>query len=93
MQQLRNALATCVAFAAFAGPFACGTVNAADDKKPNIVVIMGDDIGMVEHRRLSPGHDGRQDAEPRQARQGGHAVHRLLRRGELHGGPREFHHR
>ncbi len=24
--------------------------------KPNIVVIMGDDVGWFEHRRLSPGH-------------------------------------
>ena len=47
----------------------------------------------LEHRRLPPRHDGRADAEPRQARQGGHAVHRLLRRGELHGGPRGVHHR
>ena len=41
----------------------------------------------VEHRRLSPRHDGRADAEHRQARRRRHAVHRLLRRGELHGGP------
>ena len=47
----------------------------------------------VEHRRLPPRHDGRADAEPRQAGQGRHAVHRLLRRGELHGGSRELHHR
>ena len=47
----------------------------------------------LEHRRLPPRHDGRPDAEPRQARRRGHAVHRLLRRGELHGGPRQLHHR
>ena len=47
----------------------------------------------VEHRRLPPRHDGGPDAEPRQARRRGHAVHRLLRRGELHGGPRQLHHR
>ena len=62
----------------------------AEGNKPNIVVIMGDDIGMwnigAYHRGLMAG----QDAEPRQARQGGHVVHRLLRRGELHGGPRKF---
>ena len=65
----------------------------AQDKKPNIVFIMGDDIGMwnigAYHRGMMAGRD----AEPRQARQGRHAVHRLLRRGELHGGSRELHHR
>ena len=67
----------------------CG--QAAD--KPNIVFIMGDDIGMwnigAYHRGMMAG----QDAEPRQAGQGRHVVHRLLRRGELHGGSRELHHR
>ena len=33
-----------------------------EGKQPNIVVIMGDDIGYLEHRRLPPGNDGRQDA-------------------------------
>ena len=61
--------------------------------KPNIVVIMGDDIGIwnigAYHRGMMAG----QDAEPRQDRQRRHAVHRLLRRGELHGRPRQLHHR
>ena len=47
----------------------------------------------LEHRRLPSRHDGRPHAEPRQDRRRGHAVHRLLRRGELHGGPRQLHHR
>ena len=47
----------------------------------------------LEHRRLSPRHDGGPDAEPRPDRRRGDAVHRLLRRGELHGRPRELHHR
>ena len=47
----------------------------------------------LEHRRLPPRHDGGPHAEPRQDRRRGHAVHRLLRRGELHGGTRELHHR
>ena len=65
----------------------------AQDKKPNILVIMGDDVGLVQHRRLSPGNHVGQDAEPRQACRPGHEVHRLLRRGKLHGGARQFHHR
>ena len=48
---------------------------------------------LVQHRRLPPGHDVGPNAEPRPARRRGHAVHRLLRRGELHGGPRQLHHR
>ena len=47
----------------------------------------------LEHRCLSPGNDGRPDAEPRPAGLPGDAVHRLLRRGELHGRPRQLHHR
>ena len=49
--------------------------------------------GLVQHRRLSPRHHVRQDAQPRQAGQRRHDVHRLLRRGQLHGGPGELHHR
>ena len=48
---------------------------------------------LVQHRRLPPRHHVRQDAEPRQAGRRGHAVHRLLRRGELHGGSGQLHHR
>ena len=48
---------------------------------------------LVQHRRLPPGHHGGPDAEPRPAGRRGHAVHRLLRRGELHGGPGQLHHR
>ena len=48
---------------------------------------------LVQRRRLPPGHDVRQDAKPRQAGLAGHAVHRLLRRSQLHGGPGRLHHR
>ena len=48
---------------------------------------------LVEHRRLQPGHHGRADAAPRPDGQRGHALHRLLRRGELHRRPRQLHHR
>jgi hypothetical protein len=42
------------------------------------------------HRRLQLRYDGRPDAEPRQARQGRFAVHRLLCRGELYGARANF---
>ena len=66
-------------------------VSAQDDekpksgKKPNIVVIMGDDVGWFNIGAYHRGMMAGQDAEPRPARVAGHAVHRLLRRGELHG--------
>ena len=41
---------------------------------------------LVQHRRLQHGDDGRKDAEPRPDRERGDGLHRLLRRGQLHGG-------
>jgi len=60
--------------------------------KANIVVIMGDDIGMW-NMRLPSWCDGRQDAEPRQDRQRGACCSRTTMPGKLHGGSRELHHR
>ena len=65
----------------------------AADKKPNIVIIWGDDIGQTQHQRLLEGPDGLPDAQHRSGRQGRHALHRLLRRAELHGRARGVHHR
>ena len=48
---------------------------------------------LVQHWRLSPRDDVRQDAKPRQARLAGRAVHGLLRRSQLHRGPGRLHHR
>ena len=65
----------------------------AQERKPNIVVIMGDDVGVwnigAYHRGMMAGTD----AEPRPAGLPGDAVHRLLRRGELHGRACQLHHR
>ena len=47
---------------------------------------------LLEHQRLQPGHDGLQDAEHRPHRQGRRAVHRLVRRAELHRRPLRVHH-
>ena len=61
--------------------------------KPNIVFIMGDDIGWFNigayHRGMMAGRTPNLDRLAAE----GHAVHRLLRRGELHRRPRELHHR
>ena len=65
----------------------------AQEKKPNIVVIMGDDIGMwnigAYHRGMMAGKTPNLD----KLAERGHAVHGLLRRGELHGRSRQLHHR
>ena len=66
---------------------------AATGKKPNILFIMGDDVGWFNigayHQGIMSGKTPNLD----QTRPRRHEVHRLLRRGKLHGGPGEFHHR
>ena len=52
--------------------FIAGPVLAAD--KPNILIIWGDDIGTSTSAHTT-GHDGLQDAEHRQYREGRRAVH------------------
>ena len=62
----------------------------ATARTPNIVVIMGDDIGWFNvgyHQGIMSA-----DAKPRQVCERGHALHRLCR-GQLHGGLRQLHHR
>ena len=49
----------------------------AEQKKPNILVIWGDDIGITNLELLQRWHDGLSDAEHRPHRQGGHAIHGL----------------
>ena len=62
-------------------------------QRPNIVFIMGDDIGWFNigayHQGIMAGRTPNLDKLASR----GHALHRLLRRGELHGGTRELHHR
>ncbi len=62
------AVALCVAFIVTAA-------QAADDKKPNIMFIMGDDIGRWDIGVYNHGIMAGQ-TQPRQACQGRHAVHR-----------------
>src|SRR5262249_20962472 len=68
-----------------------GVALAQATKKPNILIIWGDDIGQ-SNLSVYQGPDGLPDAEHRSDRHRGLAVHRLLRRAELHGGPRGLHH-
>ena len=62
-------------------------------QKPNIVVIMGDDIGWwnigAYHRGMMAGRTPNLDKLAAE----GMMLHRLLRRGELHGRARQLHHR
>ena len=66
---------------------------ALAQKKPNILVIFGDDIGQTNISAYTHRRGGLQDAEHRPHRQGRHDVHGLLRREQLHGGPLVLHHR
>ena len=63
------------------------------DLKPNIIVIMGDDIGMwnigAYHRGIMAGRTPNLDKLAKE----GMLLHRLLRRSELHGRSRKLHHR
>ena len=94
----RRALLPTVAFA-LAGSLAAASprrqrrsTSPAGEPRPNILVIMADDVGLLERRRLQPRHDGA-DAEHRPHRPRGHALHRPLRPADLHAGPRRLHHR
>ena len=82
MQRIKIVLATCLTISSL---LVCGAATAADAKKPNILFIMGDDIGWMQpscyHRGLMVGRN----AQHRPHRQGRRHVHALLRRVELHG--------
>ena len=62
-------------------------------QKPNILFIMGDDIGLYAAEHLPPRPDGRRDAQHRSHRQRRCDLHALLRRAELHGRAYGLHHR
>ena len=69
---------------------AWGAGPAARQPKPNIIMIMGDDIGWANIGAYNQGiMSGRRRTRPAG---GGGALHRLLRRGQLHGRPGELHH-
>lgn len=65
---------------------------AQQQQKPNIIMIMGDDIGIwnigAYHHGLMAGRTPNID----QLATDGHVVHRLLRRGELHGRASKLYH-
>ncbi len=59
MSRVKSLFAACVALAATGGMVVCSAASAADAKKPNILFIMGDDIGWMQpscyHRGLMVG--------------------------------------
>ena len=59
-------------------------IAQAPAKKPNILFIMGDDIGWMQPSIYHRGPDGRRDAQHRPHRQRRRDLHALLRRAELH---------
>ena len=78
---LSHGLSLLTATAALIG--AAGPLQA-QEKKPNILVIMGDDIGWMQYRCLPPRHDVRQDAQPRPDRERRRDLYGLSRHAELH---------
>ena len=73
------------------GPAPAGAQAPA--KKPNILVIFGDDVGQTNIGAYCVRRGGIPDAEHRPDRARRHDVHGLLRREQLHGGPFDLHHR
>ena len=61
--------------------------------QPNILIIWGDDIGISNLSCYSDGLMGYRTPNIDRIAAEGVAVHRLLRRAELHGGSRGVHHR
>jgi hypothetical protein len=61
--------------------------------KPNVLLIMADDVGWFDVGAYNRGIMGRADPEHRPHRGGRGAVHRRLRAGESHGGTSGVHHR
>ena len=91
---------TIAAASALAAPGSVTTAQAqpqapvtAAGRRPNILVIFGDDIGQTNISAYTLRPDGLPDAQHRPHRQGRHDVHRLLCRAELHGGALVLHHR
>ena len=74
-----------------APPFAPAALAQAS--KPNILFIMGDDIGWMQPSIYHQRPDGRGNAQHRPHRTRGRQVHDLLRRAELHGGAQRLLHR
>ena len=75
------------------GPASTPAAAQQPAQKPNIIFIMGDDIGMDAAEHLSPRPDGRRNAEHRSHRQRRRDVHGLRRHAELHFRPQCLLHR
>ena len=84
-------LAVCVIAAALSVPPL--TAATAQAPKPNIIVIMGDDIGWYNIGAYNQGLMYSTTPNLDKVASEGHALHRLLRRAELHRRPCQLHHR
>ncbi len=67
--------------------------RAEAQQKPNIIVIMGDDIGWFNIGAYNQGIMAGSTPNLDKLAVRGNALHRLLRRGELHGRSSKLHHR
>ncbi len=68
------------------------TPPAGGTRRPNILVIFGDDVGQSNISAYTFGLMGYKTPQHRPHRQRRRDVHRLLCREELHGGPLDLHH-
>ena len=76
-----------------AGGSATAQAQAASAKKPNIIVIFGDDIGYWNVSAYNQGMMGYKTPNIDRIGSPGRAVHRLLRAAELHGRASCIHYR
>ena len=69
------------------------TTRQMPAKKPNILILWGDDIGIWNISKFQQRDDGLPDAQHRPRGQRRRPLHRLLFAAELHRRPRLLHHR
>ena len=74
-------------------PSELSTQQTDTGKKPNILVIFGDDIGQTNVSAYTMGLMGYRTPNIDRIAKEGHDLHRLLRRAKLHGRPVVVHHR
>ena len=89
----KSAFLWMIALAAAVQLFAGGTAEAQQPRKPNILVLFGDDIGYWNVSAYNHGIMGYRTPNIDRIAKEGRDLHRRLRAAELHRRPRRVHHR